>query len=313
MSGKKIFIGNLSYKTKEADLIDAFKKCGKVIDAKVVRKMNGLSKGFGFVEYEKEEDALKAVEELDKLEIYDRPINVQLSTSTGEKTSYDDDDAPPQKRSPNQRPPARRNDYNRRDDQNYNRRDENYNRRDDQNFNRRDDQNFNRRPRNGSPTRSNNYSNRKTYSLTRRDGGNDRRDNGRRFNNQNRRQGRRPGYKVSEKKSDENDNNNIQKVESKTTVFVANLPYSYIDENLMELFKECGDIKTAHVVRTEHRSRGYGFVEFENKEGQENALKKMNDLPVKNSNGEDRNLIVRIAVNIEDEYRRISLDSMNKK
>jgi len=69
----------------------------------------------------------------------------------------------------------------------------------------------------------------------------------------------------------------------------------------MELFKGCGDIKTAHVVRTERRSRGYGFVEFENKEGQENALKKMNDFPVKNSNGEDRNLIVKIAVNVEDE------------
>jgi len=274
MSGKnvKVFIGNLSYKTKEADLIDAFKKCGKVVDAKVVRKMNGLSKGFGFVEYEKEEDAEKAVKELDKLEIFERPINVQLSTSTGEKSS---DDVP--QRSPKfEQRPARR----------YDQRNNNYNRRPRPDF----------RNNNGN-------SNRRSYTLTRRDGGYDRRNNGRRFNQNRqrppRRQFRNNGYKVSEK-SNENENNNVQKVESKSTVFVANLPFSFRDEDLVELFKECGGIKTAHVVRTERRSRGYGFVEFENKEGQENALKKMNDFPVKNSNGEDRNLIVKIAVNIED-------------
>jgi RNA recognition motif-containing protein len=290
MSGKKIFIGNLSYKTKEADLIDAFKKCGKVIDAKVVRKMNGLSKGFGFVEYEKEEDALKAVEELDKFEIFERPINVQLSTSTGEKSSNMEGDDDAQRRSPK--------------------------------FNSRPFRNDNRRPprsNNNFRSYNNNYSNnsRKSYTLTRRDGYDrrdnygrrdhfERRDNGRRYNQNNRFGNRRPrtnnGYnRVPEKKSNENENNNIQKTESKTTVFVANLPFSFIDENLVELFKECGGIKTAHVVRTERRSRGYGFVEFENKEGQENALKKMNDFPVKNSNGEDRNLIVKIAVNVEDE------------
>jgi RNA recognition motif-containing protein len=290
MSGKKVFIGNLSYKTKEADLIDAFKQCGKVVDAKVVRKMNGLSKGFGFVEFEKDEDARKAVEELDKIEIFDRPINVQLSTSSGEKTSnFNDDDYVPQKRSSPkfEQRPIRRN------DQGYS------NNRNDQGYS-----NNNRRPRsNMSSFRSDNNSNRRSYTLTRRDG--DRRDNGRRFN-QNRRQGRRQnrayGYnKVSDKKSDENENENIQKVESKSTVFIANLPFSFQDEDLVELFKVCGDIKTAHVVRTEYRSRGYGFVEFENKEGQENAIKKMNDFPVKVDNGEDRKLIVKIAVNIEDE------------
>jgi len=299
MSGKKIFIGNLSYKTKEADLIDAFKKCGKVVDAKVVRKMNGLSKGFGFVEYEKEEDARKAVEELDKIEIFDRPINVQLSTSTGEKTSTfdendndneNDNENSPQRRSPKQ-----------------------YNSRPYRNDNRRPPRSNNSsggyRSFNNNNSYNSNNNNRRTYTLTRRDGrdGNDRRDYGRRFNQNRQRPGYRRqrtnnGYKVTEKKqTNENENNNIQKVESKSTVFVANLPFAFVDENLMELFKVCGDIKTAHVVRTERRSRGYGFVEFENKEGQENALKKMNDFPVKNSNGEDRNLIVKIAVNVEDE------------
>jgi len=306
MSGKKVFIGNLSYKTKEADLIDAFKKCGKVVDAKVVRKMNGLSKGFGFVEYEKEEDARKAVEELDKIEIFDRPINVQLSTSTGEKTSTfdgndndnDNDNENDNENSPQKRSPKQYNSRPYRNDRNDNRRPPRSNNNSSGGY-----RSFN----NNNSYNSNN--NRRTYTLTRRDGrdGNDRRDYGRRFNQNRQRPGYRRqrtnnGYKVTEKKqSNENENNNIQKVESKSTVFVANLPFAFVDENLMELFKVCGDIKTAHVVRTERRSRGYGFVEFENKEGQENALKKMNDFPVKVDNGEDRKLIVKIAVNIEDE------------
>jgi len=202
MSGKKIFIGNLSYKTKEADLIDAFKKCGKVVDAKVVRKMNGLSKGFGFVEYEKEEDARKAVEELDKIEIFDRPINVQLSTSTGEKTSTfdendndneNDNENSPQRRSPKQ-----------------------YNSRPYRNDNRRPPRSNNSsggyRSFNNNNSYNSNNNNRRTYTLTRRDGrdGNDRRDYGRRFN-QNRQRGpggyRRQrtnnGYnKVTEKKTE---------------------------------------------------------------------------------------------------------------
>jgi len=317
MSGKKVFIGNLSYKTKEADLIDAFKQCGKVVDAKIVRKMNGLSKGFGFVEYEKEEDARKAVEELDKIEIFDRPINVQVSTSSGEKTSNfnddgegdgdgDGDDYVPQKRSPKfeQRPARRYNDQGYGNDNRRPRSNMSNYRSGNNNSSFRSGNNSNYRSGNNSSFRSGNNSNRRTYTLTRgegdrRDG--DRRDNGRRYN-QNRRQGRRNNnrnYQVSEKKSI--DDENVQKVESKSTVFVANLPFSFQDEDLVELFKGCGEIKTAHVVRTEYRSRGYGFVEFENKEGQEDALKKMNDFPVKVDNGEDRKLIVKISVNIEDE------------
>jgi len=301
MSGNKLFIGNLSFKIREADLIDAFKKCGKVVDAKVVRKMNGLSRGFGFVEYEKEEDALKAVKELDKLEIFERPINVLLSTSTGEKTS-DSNTSPTERRSTN-----------------FEKRSPNFEKRSsNQRTPPSDRRNDNRRPGSNPPFRSN-YSNRKTYTLTRGDSDNNYRRDGRRdFRRDGRRDFRRDGRnqnrpqqgrgnrtnngynKVAEKKPNENENNNIQKTESKTTIFVANLPYAYIDENLVELFKECGGIKTAHVVRNEKRSRGYGFVEFEDKEGQENAIKKMNDFPVKNSNGEDRNLIVKVAVNIED-------------
>jgi len=83
-SGKKVFVGNLNYDTTEEDLKNAFSKAGTVVEAKVVRR-GYRSKGYGFVEFETEEGAKKAVEVLDKSSLNERDINVQVSTSTGTK------------------------------------------------------------------------------------------------------------------------------------------------------------------------------------------------------------------------------------
>ena len=45
MQGKKLFIGNFSYDTTEADLRDLFSEHGKVVDMRIIG-----DKGFGFVE-----------------------------------------------------------------------------------------------------------------------------------------------------------------------------------------------------------------------------------------------------------------------
>jgi len=67
-----------------------------------------------------------------------------------------------------------------------------------------------------------------------------------------------------------------EKVPSKTTLFVANLPFSVDDDNLKAIFAD-SKVKAAHVVRTRTgRSRGYGFVEFENEADQQEALKTKN-------------------------------------
>ena len=59
---KKLYIGNLDYGVTKDDLLDLFSKAGKVIDAVVISdKYSGRSKGFGFVEYEKDEEATKAL------------------------------------------------------------------------------------------------------------------------------------------------------------------------------------------------------------------------------------------------------------
>jgi cold-inducible RNA-binding protein len=52
----KIYVGNLPYSVSENDLSELFKPFGEVIGVKlIVDKISGRSKGFGFVEMEKQE------------------------------------------------------------------------------------------------------------------------------------------------------------------------------------------------------------------------------------------------------------------
>jgi cold-inducible RNA-binding protein len=60
---KKLYVGNLPYTVTLDQLKDYFSGAGTVIDAVVIiDSQTGRSKGFGFVEFEKEEDAKKAIE-----------------------------------------------------------------------------------------------------------------------------------------------------------------------------------------------------------------------------------------------------------
>ncbi|ELP93369.1 29 kDa ribonucleoprotein, putative [Entamoeba invadens IP1] len=56
----KLYVGNLSFKTTEEAMKTHFESFGKVKECRLMI-YRGYSKGFGFVEYETEEDAKKAV------------------------------------------------------------------------------------------------------------------------------------------------------------------------------------------------------------------------------------------------------------
>jgi RNA recognition motif-containing protein len=76
-----------------------------------------------------------------------------------------------------------------------------------------------------------------------------------------------------------------EKILSKTTLFVANLPFSVDDEKLKSIFADT-NVKSARVVRTRNgRSRGYGFVEFENEKDQITAMQTKNDIDVEGPHG----------------------------
>ena len=60
-----IYVGNLSYEVEEYDLKGIFEEYGRVTSVKIITdKLTGRSKGFGFVEMEKREEAEKAIREL---------------------------------------------------------------------------------------------------------------------------------------------------------------------------------------------------------------------------------------------------------
>ncbi len=61
--GKKLFIGSLPYNTTEDELKQTFSQAGNVVSANIITdRATGRSKGFGFVEYDTDEEAKAAVE-----------------------------------------------------------------------------------------------------------------------------------------------------------------------------------------------------------------------------------------------------------
>ena len=61
-------------------------------------------------------------------------------------------------------------------------------------------------------------------------------------------------------------------------IYIGNLPWSYRDENLKELFEEHGEVTSAKVIvdRMSGRSRGFGFVEMASGEEAGTAIEALN-------------------------------------
>jgi len=75
--GTKLFVGNLSYGTTSADLESHFRTIGECTSAQVITdRESGRSRGFGFVEMSSNDDAQRAIRELDGKELQGRTINV---------------------------------------------------------------------------------------------------------------------------------------------------------------------------------------------------------------------------------------------
>ena len=74
---KKLYVGGLSYNTSEATLRDTFAAIGTVESATIIMdKMTNRSKGFGFVEMATDEDAQKAIAEMNGKELDERTLTV---------------------------------------------------------------------------------------------------------------------------------------------------------------------------------------------------------------------------------------------
>jgi RNA recognition motif-containing protein len=78
----KVFVGGLSWGTDDSSLRSKFEEFGTVDDAVIIKDRDtGRSRGFGFVTYEKHEDAEKAVYNMNDQEFDGRTIKVDLVNS----------------------------------------------------------------------------------------------------------------------------------------------------------------------------------------------------------------------------------------
>ena len=74
---KNIFVSNLSFRINDEDLKQAFADYGAVTSAKVIKdNFSGRSRGFGFVEMTNDEEATKAIEELNNAEFDGKVMTV---------------------------------------------------------------------------------------------------------------------------------------------------------------------------------------------------------------------------------------------
>ncbi len=76
----KLFVGGLPFATTDDELQQLFAAHGTVASATVVRdRDSGRSKGFGFVEFESDEEGKKAQEALNGTEMAGRTISVDVA------------------------------------------------------------------------------------------------------------------------------------------------------------------------------------------------------------------------------------------
>jgi RNA recognition motif-containing protein len=86
-----IFVGSLPFSIEEADLRESFEAYGAVESVKIITdKFTGRSKGFGFVEMTNDDEAQKAIDELNGATVDGRTIVVNKSEPKpeGERKSF---------------------------------------------------------------------------------------------------------------------------------------------------------------------------------------------------------------------------------
>lgn len=250
----KVFVGNLDFKTKEVDLAKAFSDAGKVISANIITR-GSRSLGYGFVEMENEEDANKAVSLMHKKELDGRPINVEVAK-------------PREEIAPAQQATSQG---------------------EEQATTTGSFQRVGRGTRGRGGLRG-----RGRGGRGRGRGGRGR--GGRSFRPRN----PAAATETTTTTATTTSNNNTRvaqpdtRTPSKTTLFVANLPFKLDDEQFTKALKDNSvTFKSAYVVKNQRsgRSKGFGFVEFESEEDQQKGLQALDKKQI-----DGREVAVKIAL-----------------
>jgi RNA recognition motif-containing protein len=90
----KLYVGNLPYTTTDDELREAFESYGEVLSATIITERGtGRSKGFGFVEFNTEEEAQSAISGMNGTNLGGRTIRVDKARPPARRPprrDYDD-------------------------------------------------------------------------------------------------------------------------------------------------------------------------------------------------------------------------------
>src|SRR6185436_18556921 len=85
--GRKLYVGNLPYETGETELEELFARAGNVESVKVMRDMaTGRARGFAFVEMSTDEEAQKAIADLNEFQVGGRSLTVNEARPKPERS-----------------------------------------------------------------------------------------------------------------------------------------------------------------------------------------------------------------------------------
>jgi RNA recognition motif-containing protein len=292
----KVFVGNLSFRTTDQELQGLFKDCGE-IKAGVVVTRGRRSLGYGFIEFAKLEDAVRSVETINGKDFQGRIVKVELAQDPNERPSFErnrgqqqaNSGAVPKAQAPRQslefplnpQPPQR---------------------------NVQPDSQFPQSQQELGPAK-------RRRNNRRRRGGNRNSDGPDQVVQQGfplpprqpanppatqnpgtpQQQQPKPPRQPRQPRPPRTPPVQREKILSQTTLFVANLPFSVDEQALKAIFSDL-NVKSAHIVQTRSgRSRGYGFVVFENQADQLRALEAKNNQEVKGPIGDARKITVSIS------------------
>lgn len=78
LSQTSVFVANLPFKVEDQDLLEMFQQFSPV-SARVVKRKNGFSKGFGFVEFPSSAHQASAIQDMDGAECEGRKLSVKVA------------------------------------------------------------------------------------------------------------------------------------------------------------------------------------------------------------------------------------------
>ncbi|KAI8065277.1 hypothetical protein BC940DRAFT_304636 [Gongronella butleri] len=238
----KVFVGNLSFKTKDEDLIAFFEPVGKATHAKVItirsKSARRRSAGYGFVSFPTLEDATKAAEQMDKKELDGREVNVQVARPKKQK----------EPKQPKQSVPAANDDDEKATDD--------------------DDKPAKKKKSRARRSKGKKTADKDGEEAETKDEDASNEESEEVKDGKKKRAPRAPRVKKELGEP------------SKTTLFITNLAYAATDDHLKDVFQTY-KVQSTYVARSKTgRSRGYGFVEFDSEEEQLKALEAIKDVEV---------------------------------